>query len=248
MSGHNKWSTIRHKKAAVDAKRGKIFTKFLKEITVAARLGGGDPNTNARLRTVLANARAQNMPNENIDRAIKRGTGDLEGVTYESVVYEGYGPSGTAVMIECLTDNKNRTVAEVRTLFTKSGGSMGATNSVGWMFSKKGIILVESDKTTEDKLMEVALDAGADDIDNQGEIFEVSTTPDTLETVRAALELNKIPIVKAEVEMVPSTTKILTGKDAESMINFIERIEDNDDVQHVYSNSEISDEEMSKIA
>jgi len=203
MSGHSKWSTIKHKKAAKDAKRGKIFTKLIKELTVAARLGGGDVKANPRLRTAVLAARSQSMPGDTIDRAIKKGTGELEGVNYEEVVYEGYGPGGVAVMIEVLTDNRNRTVAELRNVLDKCGGNLGTTGSVAWMFTKRGLITVERAQVDEDKVMEVALEAGADDVTDSGDILEVLTAPDQLEGVKDALEQAKITTASAEVTMMP---------------------------------------------
>jgi len=206
MSGHSKWSTIKHKKALKDSKRGKIFTKLIKEITVAARMGGGDINANPRLRTAVTTARSQSMPSDNIERAIKKGTGELEGVTYEEVQYEGYGPAGVAIMLQILTDNRNRTVAEIRNLFGKHGGNLGENGCVGWMFSKKGIITVDKAAATEEKLFEVAIEAGADDIADAGEAFEVTTPPDALEDVKSAVEKAGIAIGSAEVSMVAGNT------------------------------------------
>jgi YebC/PmpR family DNA-binding regulatory protein len=248
MSGHSKWSTIKHKKAAKDAKRGKIFTKFIKEITVAARLGGGDVKANPRLRTAVLAARAQSMPGDTIDRAIKKGTGELEGVNYEEVVYEGYGPGGVAVMIEVLTDNRNRTVAELRNVLDKCGGNLGTAGSVAWMFTKRGLIAVERAQVDEDKLMEVALEAGADDVTDSGDILEVLTAPDQLEGVKDALEQAKIATASAEVTMMPSTTTSISGKQAEQMVRLLEALEDHDDVQRVSSNMDIAAEELEKLS
>lgn len=248
MSGHNKWSSIKHKKGAADAKRGKLFTKLIKEITVAAKNGGGDIEMNARLRTAVLTARTANMPNDNIIRAIKKGTGELEGAaTYEEVVYEGYGPGGTAVLVEVMTDNKNRTVSELRHIFTRSNGNLGETGCVAWMFSKKGVITVSASKTTEDTLMEVGLDAGAEDVISDGDNFIVYTDPNSLETVRSALEKKNIPIENAEISMIPQTMIKLTGKDAENILKLMETLEDHDDVQKVHSNFDIDDEEMSRM-
>jgi len=248
MSGHSKWSTIKHKKAAKDAKRGKIFTKLIKEITVAARLGGGDAKANPRLRTAVLAARSQSMPGDTIDRAIKKGTGELEGVHYEEVVYEGYGPGGVAVMIEVLTDNRNRTVAELRNVLDKCGGNLGTTGSVAWMFTKRGLITVERAQVDEDKVMEVALEAGADDVTDSGDILEVLTAPDQLEGVKDALEQAKITTASAEVTMMPSTTTSISGKQAEQMVRLLEALEDHDDVQRVSSNMDIAAEELEQLS
>ncbi|HJW70784.1 MAG TPA: YebC/PmpR family DNA-binding transcriptional regulator [Candidatus Binatia bacterium] len=248
MSGHSKWSTIKHKKAAKDAKRGKVFTQLIKEITVAARLGGGDVKANPRLRTAVLAARAQSMPGDTIDRAIKKGTGELEGVHYEEVVYEGYGPGGVAVMIEVLTDNRNRTVAELRNVLDKCGGNLGTTGSVAWMFTKRGLITVERAQADEDKVMEVALEAGADDVTDSGDILEVLTTPEQLETVKEALEQAKITVVSAEVTMMPSSTTSISGKQAEQMVRLLEALEDHDDVQRVSSNMDIAAEELEQLS
>jgi YebC/PmpR family DNA-binding regulatory protein len=248
MSGHSKWSTIKHKKAAKDAKRGKIFTKLIKEITVAARLGGGDVKANPRLRTAVLAARAQSMPGDTIDRAIKKGTGELEGVHYEEVVYEGYGPGGVAVMVEVLTDNRNRTVAELRNVLDKCGGNLGTTGSVAWMFTKRGLVTIERAQVDEDKVMEVALEAGADDVTDSGDILEVLTAPDQLESVKDALEQAKITPASAEVTMMPSTTTSISGKQAEQMVRLLEALEDHDDVQRVSSNMDIAAEELEKLS
>jgi YebC/PmpR family DNA-binding regulatory protein len=248
MSGHSKWSTIKHKKAAKDAKRGKAFTKLIKEITVAARLGGGDVKANPRLRTAVLAARAQSMPGDTIDRAIKKGTGELEGVNYEEVVYEGYGPGGVAVMIEVLTDNRNRTVAELRNVLDKCGGNLGTTGSVAWMFTKRGLITVERAQADEDKVMEVALEAGADDVTDSGDILEVLTAPEQLEGVKDALEQAKIVAASAEVTMMPSSTTSISGKQAEQMVRLLETLEDHDDVQRVSSNMDIAAEELERLS
>ncbi len=242
MSGHSKWSTIRHKKGAADAKRGKIFTKLIKEITVAARMGGGDPESNPRLRTAVAAAKAENMPKDNIERAIKKGTGELEGVNYEESTYEGYGPGGAAVMVESLTDNKNRAVADIRHIFSKNGGNLGENGCVAWMFDKKGYISVENSATDEETLMEAALEAGAEDVREDGANFEVITAPEDLEAVREALEDAEIPFADAEVTMLPQTTANLQGKEAEQMMRLMESLDDCDDVQKVYTNADIPDE------
>jgi len=242
MSGHSKWSTIKHKKAATDAKRGKIFTKLIKEITIAARMGGGDPDANPRLRTALAAARAENMPKDNMERAVKKGTGELEGVNYEEVTYEGYGAGGAAVFIESLTDNKNRTVADVRHIFSKAGGNLGESGCVAYMFDKKGYLVVEQSATDEDTLMEVALDAGAEDVREDGDNFEVITEPSDFEGVRDAIETAGIPTIDAEVTMLPQTVTPVTGKEADQMVRLMEALEDCDDVQKVYTNADLPDD------
>ncbi len=249
MSGHSKWSTIKHKKAAQDAKRGKIFTKLIKEITVAARLGGGDPAANPRLRAAIDAAKSQNMPKNNIERAIKKGTGELEGVSYEEVTYEGYGPGGVAVLVETITDNRQRTVAEVRHIFAKRGGSMGEPGSVAWIFEKKGLIVIEKSKVDEDTLMDAALDAGAEDIQDSGTEWEIETRPENLEKVKNALEAAGIEILSAEVSMVPSNTiEIQDEKQAEQLMKLMNALEDNDDVQNVYANFDIPDELLERVA
>ncbi len=244
MSGHNKWSTIKHKKAAADAKRGKAFTKLIKEITVAARMGGGDINANPRLRLALINARSENMPKDNIERAIKKGTGELEGVSYEEIVYEGYGPGGAAVMVESLTDNKNRTVAEIRHGFSKCGGNLGASGCVAYLFDKKGYLAVEKSAVEEDRLMEIVLEAGAEDVRDDEDSFEVICAPADFEAVKAAVDAAEIPTVEAEVTMLPSTTCELKGKEAEQMVRLMDLLEDHDDVQKVYTNADIPEEMM----
>ena len=248
MSGHSKWSTIKHKKAAKDAKRGKLFTKLIKEITVAAKLGGGDINANPRLRTAVTTARQNSMPTDNIDRAIKKGTGELEGVTYDEITYEGYGPGGAAVLVMVMTDNRNRTVAEIRRLFTKHGGSMGESGCVGWMFHKKGVITVEKSQVDEDRLMELALDAGADDVSSDDTSFVVTTTPDSFEAVRSALEGAKLAIASAEVSMVPQNTLSLSGQQAEQTLKLVDELEDHDDVQDVASNFDIPQDELERLS
>ncbi len=248
MSGHSKWSTIKRKKGAADAKRGKLFTKIIKEIMVAARLGGGDINANPRLRTAVNLAKAENMPKENIERAIKKGTGELEGVNYEELVYEGYGPGGVAMMLEVMTDNKNRTVADVRHIFSKHNGSLGESGCVSWMFEKKGLILIDKSHADEDRLIEVALDAGALDVKDAGKDFEVTTSPPNFEAVKKALEEAGFKLNYAEVTMVPQSTVKLTGKEAEQMLKLMEGLEDSDDVQKVYANFDIADEEMEKLS
>lgn len=248
MSGHSKWSSIKHKKALKDAKRGKQFTKYIKEITVAARLGGGDINANPRLRTAVTTARANSMPNDNIERAIKKGTGELEGVKYEEVSYEGYGPGGAAIMASAVTDNRNRTVSELRRVFEKHGGNMGAAGCVAWMFSKRGLITVEHGKIDEDRLIEIALEAGADDVKQSDEIFEIETAPESFEAVKAALHAASIVAASAEVTMVPQNTVSVTGKDAEQTMKLLEELDDHDDVQSVASNVDIPQEEMERLS
>ena len=248
MSGHNKWSTIKHKKGAADAKRGKIFTRIIKEMTIAARLGGGDPDGNPRLRAAVAEAKANNMPKDNIERAIKRGTGEIEGAQYEEVTYEGYGPGGVAVMVEALTDNGNRTTPEIRTRFEKNGGNLGTPGSVRFQFEKKGYFAVERNATTEDKLMEVALEAGADDLQTDDpEVFEVYTAPEAFEQVREALEKAKIPTVEAKVGQMPKLYVKLDEQKSKQMMKLLEALDDHDDVQNVWSNfdmpADLGDEE-----
>ena len=242
MSGHNKWASIKHKKGAVDAKRGKVFTKLIKEITVAARGGGGDPDGNPRLRSAILAAKSENMPKDNIERAIKKGTGELEGVSYEESIYEGYGPGGAAVMVETLTDNKNRAVAEIRHIFSKNGGSLGENGCVAWMFDKKGYINVEKGGVNEDVLMETSIEAGAEDVREDENGFEIITVPEDFETVKAALEAASIPFLEAEITMLPQSTADLKGKEAEQMVRLMESLEDCDDVQKVYTNADIPEE------
>jgi YebC/PmpR family DNA-binding regulatory protein len=244
MSGHSKWSTIKRKKGAADAKRGKVFSKLIKEITVAARAGGGDPEGNPRLRAAVLSAKAENMPKDNIERAIKKGTGELEGAAYEEIVYEGYGPGGVAILAQVLTDNKNRTVADIRHIFTKNGGSMGETGCVSWLFEKKGYFVIDKKQVDEEALMEWALEAGVEDIREQEKEWEVITPPENYEPVRAALEGKKwIPLV-AELTMLPKNTINLEGKNAEQMIRMMEALEDNEDIQNVYANFDISEKVM----
>jgi len=249
MSGHSKWAQIKHKKAVVDAKRGKIFSKIAKEIAVAARLGGGDPDGNPRLRTVLENAREVNMPGENIKRAIMKGTGELPGVSYEESIYEGYGPGGTAILLEVLTDNKNRTVPEIRHIMTKNSGNLGEAGCVAWMFEKKGYILVEKIKIDEDSLMSAALEAGAEDMKNDlGEdSYEIITAPEDVNKVKVALEAAGIPVSLAEITMLPKSYVALDGKSAEQMIRLVDALEDHEDIQNVYTNFNIPDEVMAKV-
>jgi len=242
MSGHSKWSTIKHKKSAQDAKRGKIFTKLIKEITVAARMGGGDINANPRLRSAVLAAKTENMPKDNIERAIKKGTGELEGVSYEESSYEGYGPGGAAILLESLTDNKNRAVAEIRHIFNKSGGNLGENGCVAWMFDKKGYLNIDKSATDEETLMEIALEAGAEDVREDGSSFEVITDPSDFEAVRDAISAAGIDVLEAEVTMLPQTTANLAGKEAEQMIRLMEALEDCDDVQKVYTNADIPED------
>ena len=245
MSGHNKWSTIKHKKGAADAKRGKIFTRILKEMTVAARMGGGDPNGNPRLRAAVAEAKANNMPKDNIERAIKRGTGELEGATYEEITYEGYGPGGVAVIVEALTDNTNRTTPEIRHMFEKQGGNLGTPGSVRFQFDKKGYFAVEKSAVSEDKLMEIALEAGADDLQSDDpETYDVYTAPENFEPVRQALEKAGIATVEAKLGMIPQNYVTLDESKSRSVMKLLENLDDHDDVQNVWSNFDIPAEMM----
>jgi len=244
MSGHSKWATIKHKKGALDAKRGKIFTRLIKEITIAAKGGGGDPDGNPRLRTAILAAKAENMPAENIKRAIQRGTGELEGVNYEEISFEGYGPGGVAIICEVLTDNRNRAVAEVRFAFSKNGGNLGETGSVRFMFSKKGLIAVEKGAATEDQLMSIVLEHGGEDLNDEGDTWEIVTEPNAHEAVAAAVKAAGIATVMSEVTMVASTYTKLEGTAANQMIRLIDALEDLDDVQNVYSNFDMDADEM----
>ncbi len=248
MSGHSKWSQIKHKKGQTDAKRGKIFTKIVKEISIAARLGGGDPDGNPRLRSAIEKAKEVNMPHDNVKKAIMKGTGELPGVAYEEYVYEGYGPAGVALMIEVMTDNKNRTLPEIRHVLAKSGGSLGETGCVSWMFDKKGYILVSKSKSSEDTVMSVALDAGAEDMKNDPgeENYEIITAPEDFANVKVALEKANIPVESAEVSMLPKNYVVLDEKAAEQMVRLMDGLEDNDDVQNVYANFDIPDEVAEK--
>jgi len=248
MSGHSKWSSIKHKKAAKDAKRGKLFTKLIKEITVAARQGGGDINGNPRLRTAVLTAKANSMPNDNIDRAIKKGTGEIEGAAYEEVQYEGYGPGGTAILVQVLTDNKNRTVQEIRHLFTRYGGNLGENGCVAWMFDKKGLITVDKAQVDEDRLFGLALDAGAEDVRDEDGTFEVLTSPEDFEKVRDALERDKIAMTTAQVTMMPKSTVTVDEKHAEQILKLTEELEDHDDVQSVSANFNIPTEILEKAS
>ncbi|MBW2558511.1 MAG: YebC/PmpR family DNA-binding transcriptional regulator [Deltaproteobacteria bacterium] len=248
MSGHSKWSTIKYKKGAADAKRGKIFTKLIKEITLAARLGGGDIEGNARLRQAIAVAKAENMPKDNIERAVKKGSGDLEGgAAYEEIVYEGYGPGGVAVLIEVMTDNKNRTVSEIRHIFSKHGGNLGENGCVAWIFEKKGSIIFNKDAIAEDRLMELALEAGAEDVLDQESEYEVITELGTFEDVRSAMDAAGVSYLLAEIGMIPQNTVKLEEDKAGQMLKLMEQMEDNDDVQNVYANFDIPDEIMEKL-
>ena len=249
MSGHSKWASIKHKKAHTDAKRGKVFTKIVKEIATAAKLGGGDADGNPRLRTAIDNAKEVNMPHDNIKKAIMKGTGELPGVSYEEYLYEGYGPAGVAVMVEVMTDNKNRTVPEIRHIMSKNGGSLGESGCVSWIFEKKGYILVSKAKTSEDTVMTVALDAGAEDMKNdpEEENFEIITAPEDFAAVKGAVEKAGLPVESAEVTMLPKTYVVLDEKTAEQMVRLIDALEDNDDVQNVYANFDIPDDVAEKI-
>jgi len=244
MSGHSKWHTIKHKKGAADAKRGKIFTRIIKELTVASRNGGGDPDMNPRLRTVIAEAKQVNMPADNIKRAIKRGTGEEEGVTYEEVTYEGYGPGGVAVLIETLTDNKNRTVGEIRHTFTKWGGKLGEPNTVARMFHKKGIIVVDKTKAGEEALMNAVLEAGADDMKDDGSSWEIVSTPDAHPAVVEAVKALNVEPTSAEVAMVPTDYIMLAGKQAQQMLKLMDALDDNEDTKNVWSNFDVEEQEI----
>lgn len=249
MSGHSKWSTIKRKKGAIDAKRGKIFTKLIKEITLAARLGGGDPESNARLRAAIAAAKDENMPKDNIERAVKKGLGTgADAVVYEEITYEGYGPGGAAVLLEVMTDNKNRTVAEVRHIFSKHGGNLGENGCVAWIFEKKGVIIVDKKELPEDELMELALDAGAQDVREAGNEFEIITDPMSFEGVRQAIIARKIKYMDARIGMIPQNTVKLEGAKAEQMLKMMEKMEDHDDVQNVYANFDIADDIMERMS
>ncbi len=241
MSGHSKWATTKRKKAAIDSKRGKAFTKIIKEITIAAREGGGDPNGNPRLRLAIDNAKAVNMPADNIERAIKKATGELEGATYVELTYEGYGPAGVAVIVEVATDNKNRTVAEVRHIFSKNGGSMGEGGSVAWMFEKKGVITLPKQGKTEDELMEIVLDAGADDLQTEEDFFIIQTTIESFEKVRKAIADQKLSVENASLQWIAKNLINVAGENAEKVIKLIESMEDCDDVQNVFTNADIDD-------
>jgi YebC/PmpR family DNA-binding regulatory protein len=242
MAGHSKWANIKHKKGKEDARRGKVFTKLIKEITVAARMGGGDPSSNPRLRSAILAAKAENMPKDNLERAIKKGTGEMEGVNYEEMTYEGYGPGGAAIIVESLTDNKNRAIADIRHIFTKYGGNIGSTGCVSWMFDKKGLIVVDKKGANEELLMETAIEAGAEDVKDEGEEFEVITAPDDFEAVKEALDNAKIVCSSAEVTMIPQNYSRLEGAEAERMIKMMDALDDCDDVQNVHTNADIPDD------
>lgn len=248
MSGHSKWSSIKHKKGALDAKRGKIFTKLIKEITTAARLGGGNPESNARLRLAIAQAKAENMPKENIERAIKKGIGAIEGENYEEYTYEGYGPGGVAILVEVLTDNKKRTTAEIRHILTKMNGNLGETGCVSWLFHKKGYISFDKKTVDEDKIIELALEAGAEDVTSDDNVIEVYTDVSNFENVKKVFDANGLKYMVSEISMIPQTSVKLEGKNAETMLKLMEALEDSDDVQKVYANFDISTEEMERIA
>ena len=244
MSGHSKWHTIKHKKGAADAKRGKVFTRLIKELTVAARGGGGDVDMNPRLRTIVNEAKASNMPRENIERAIRRGTGEEPGVSYEEILYEGYGPGGVAIMIQTLTDNKNRTVGEIRHMLAKYNGNLAAENSVAWMFSRKGQIFVDKGKVDEDKLLSAALDAGADDMNDDESAWEIVSAPESFESVRDAVKSLGVDPSSASIAMIPQNYVKLQGKDANHMIKLMEALDDHDDVQNVWANFDIEEKEI----
>ena len=248
MSGHSKWSSIKHKKAARDAKRGKVFTKLIKEITIAARLGGGDPGANPRLRTAIVTAKAQSMPNDNIDRAIKKGVGELGGGALEEISYEGYGPGGVAIIAEVFTDNRNRVVAELRHMLSRHGGNLGESGCVAWMFRKRGVITIEKGAAEEDKLIELALEAGADDVTSDADGYQVLTAPEHFSAVREALERAGIAIANAEIAKLPETTVKVSGHTAEQVLKLMEELEDHDDVQGVAANFEMDDEEMAQFS
>jgi len=248
MSGHSKWATIKHKKGALDAKRGKIFTRLIKEITIAAKGGGGDPDGNPRLRTAILAAKAENMPQENIKRAIQRGTGELEGVSYEEATFEGYGPGGVAVLVDVLTDNRNRAVSEIRHAFSKNGGNLGETGSVKFMFAKKGLIAVEKSATSEEKLMDIVLEHGGEDLKDEGETWEILTEPASYEAVSSAVKAAGIATVMSEVAMVASTYTKLEGTAAAQMVRLLEALEDLDDTQNVYSNFDMDANTMAAMA
>jgi YebC/PmpR family DNA-binding regulatory protein len=247
MSGHSKWATIKRKKAAVDAQRGKMFTKIIRELMTAARKGGGDPESNPRLRTAITAARGVNMPRENIERAIKRGTGEIEGQTFEEMSYEGYGPGGVALLIDTLSDNKNRTVGEIRHILTKNHGSMGESGCVAWMFTLRGMIAVPAAGKDEEAIMDLVVESGAEDFSLAGDVYQIMTQPGDLFSVRDALEKKGVEITSAELIRIPSNTVTLTGKDAEAMIRLLEALEDHDDVQRVSANFDIADELMESL-
>jgi YebC/PmpR family DNA-binding regulatory protein len=248
MSGHSKWATIKHKKGALDAKRGKIFTRLIKEITMAAKSGGGDPEGNPRLRTAIAAAKAENMPADNIKRAVQRGTGELPGATYEEITFEGYGPGGVAMLVEVTTDNRNRTVSEIRHVFTKGGGNLGEAGSVAWMFHKKGTIVVSKTGAKEDDVMNIVLENGGEDLNDDGDNWEIVTPPNAYEAVLGAIKNGKIQVVHSELGMVPQNYIKLEGPAAGQMIRLLEAIEDHDDVQNVYSNFDVDQKQLEEVA
>lgn len=248
MSGHSKWATIKHKKGVADAKRGKLFTKLIKEITVAARLGGGEPANNPRLRKAMADAKAQQMPSDTIKNAIKRGTGELAGASYEDVLYEGTGPGGTLFLVEGQTDNRNRTVAEIRKIFEKSNGSLGGAGAAAWAFDRKGLITLEKSAATEDQLMEIAVGAGAEDYSDDDEIWTVTTPPDQLNAVLEALEKAGISAKASQLGFIPKTKKPVSGRDAEILMNLVETLDDHDDVANVYADFDVSDEDLARLS
>jgi YebC/PmpR family DNA-binding regulatory protein len=248
MSGHSKWHTIKHKKGAADAKRGKAFTRIIKELTVAARAGGGDPASNPRLRTIIADAKANNMPRENIERAIRRGTGEEPGVSYEEITYEGYGPGGVALLIQALTDNKNRTVGEIRHLLSKFNANLAAENSVAWLFQRKGQVVVEKGKADEETLLGAALDAGADDMNDDGSAWEIVCAPERFERVRDAVKRLGLEPASASIAMIPQNYVKLQGRDAQQMLKLMDALDDHDDVQHVWANFDIEEKEIEALA
>src|SRR5262245_9695144 len=246
MSGHSKWHSIKHKKAAIDSKRGRAFTKLIKEITIAARIGGGDPEGNPRLRKAISDAKAVNMPTDNIKRAVMKGTGELEGGHLEEVTYEGYGPAGVAMLVEVVTDNRNRTVSEIRHVFSKNGGNMGEAGSVAWMFSKKGSVVIDSSKADEETVMTLAIDAGADDFRSEGSTYEIYTSPDSFESVQAAIKAKGIETLSAEISMIPQNYVKVEGKSAQQVVKLMEALDEHDDVQHVYANFDIEESELAE--
>jgi len=248
MSGHSKWATIKRKKGATDAARGKVFTRLARELTTAARIGGGDPDGNARLRKAVADAKAQQMPNENIKRAIQRGTGEIEGVSYDEVLYEGTGPGGTLFLVEGMTDNRNRTAAEIRKVFEKHSGNMGGSGSAGWAFDRMGVITLERASVSEDQLMEAAVGAGADDYRDEGEVWTVYTPPNDVDRVTAALEAAKLHVQSSKVAFIPKTKKTVAGREAEVCLNLVDALDEHDDVQSVHADFDISEEELQRIA
>jgi len=248
MSGHSKWASIKHKKAATDAKRGKIFTKIIRELAIAARMGGGDPDANPRLRKAISDAKAVNMPADNIKRAIQKGTGQLDGVTYEEISYEGYGPGGVAIYVETMTDNKNRTVSEIRHIFSKNAGNIGESGCVAWMFTRKGYIVIEKSKASEDELLDIILEAGAEDLKEDGSNYEVFTVPDSYESVVNALQDNSIETAASNLGYIPQNYVKVEGKQAHQLLRLMEELEDHDDVQNVWANFDIDEEEIAQYS